>query len=832
MAIFDGSRANFDIKLDPNGYASTWGALSSVTAWERIVTTATNTITYDLYSNTQVAWTGSSLTYGDPYFDNQGNLLTDITGGTLKTMKVIDGEGNLRLSLSGFSWNPAATGQQPTLSLLLGGADTITGGAGNDVLYAFNGNDIIKGGAGDDTIVGGAGADNIDGGTGFDIASFADQSSAINVTLGTTGNGTVTLATGNDTLANIEGLIGGSGADILTGNALNNYLEGGLGLDKLDGGAGIDRISFASNGISSVNLDMTTGKAQVTEVGNVITETAINFENAVGSAGADTITGTAGANYLEGGAGNDTLNGGDGNDTLVGGLGFDTLNGGAGNDYYVADMEGGYVNGIWTYAYDKVIETSTVATEIDTVELRYNSGYSSAGMSYQLQANVENLVLQYSGYGSAVAAGNSANNVITAQSGLPGYYSSSFAFKLYGGAGNDTITTGAGSDYLNGGTGNDRLTGGAGNDTYVIDSASDSVIEASNGGTDTIISGVSISSLAANVENVRLSTTSTATSVNGNALNNAIYGNEAVNVLSGLGGDDYISAGEGNDKVYGGDGSDMIVGGLGDDTLDGGANGYAYGPVTDWAYPAPLGDTVSFQGSAGSVKVDLNVTTAQNTGAGLDTLLNFESVFGGNAADTLSGNAVANTLRGYSGNDTLSGRAGDDYLIGDAGNDLLTGGAGADRLYGGAGADRFVFDTRESYYVSDQIVDFESDSDKLLFKMSAFKIGNGNTVVDSGIKQATTGGFSANAEVVIFTQNTGYPYSTPSAFDAASTIGSASTSYAVGDQRLFVVDSGTRSGVYLFTSSGADNAVSAGELQLVGSVENTAELNVSDFMFA
>jgi Ca2+-binding RTX toxin-like protein len=60
-----------------------------------------------------------------------------------------------------------------------GGADTISGGDGNDELYGYalfidmggstDGNDILYGNAGDDTIVGGAGEDFLDGGSGADI---------------------------------------------------------------------------------------------------------------------------------------------------------------------------------------------------------------------------------------------------------------------------------------------------------------------------------------------------------------------------------------------------------------------------------------------------------------------------------------------------------------------------------------------------------------------------------------------------------------------------------------------------------------------------------------
>lgn len=56
-----------------------------------------------------------------------------------------------------------------------------------------------------------------------------------------------------------------------------------------------------------------------------------------------------------------------------------------------------------------------------------------------------------------------------------------------------------------------------------------------------------------------------------------------------------------------------------------------------------------------------------------------EHAFGGDGADTLTGNTAANTLKGGRGNDALAGAAGDDTLEGGADNDTLDGGTGQDR---------------------------------------------------------------------------------------------------------------------------------------------------------
>ena len=83
-----------------------------------------------------------------------------------------------------------------------------------------------------------------------------------------------------------------------------------------------------------------------------------------GFLGKVTYTGTTANDWVKTGAGADVLNGGLGSDTLIGGLG---------NDTYTVDNVG-----------DIVTETSTLATEIDTV---------NASVTYTLSANVENLTL-------------------------------------------------------------------------------------------------------------------------------------------------------------------------------------------------------------------------------------------------------------------------------------------------------------------------------------------------------------------------------------------------------------------------------------------------------
>ncbi|PSF39500.1 hypothetical protein C7H19_01550 [Aphanothece hegewaldii CCALA 016] len=182
---------------------------------------------------------------------------------------------------------------------------------------------------------------------------------------------------------------------------------------------------------------------------------------------------------------------------------------------------------------------------------------------------------------------------------------------LLGLTSNDTLKGEAGDDFLDGGTGTDSLEGGTGNDTFVIDSTTDVVVELSGGGTDTVISSVSITSLAANVENLRLA--NPALDGTGNTLANTITGNKLNNTLNG---------GAGNDTLYGKGGNDTLKGGLA------AFSGFLLIP-------------------------------------GGNDLLE-----GGNGNDSLEGQSDNDTLIGGSGNDTLVGGAGADILTDGGGIDI------------------------------------------------------------------------------------------------------------------------------------------------------------------
>jgi len=90
------------------------------------------------------------------------------------------------------------------------------------------------------------------------------------------------------------------------------------------------------------------------------------------------------------------------------------------------------------------------------------------------------------------------------------------------------------------------------------------------------------------------------------------------------------------------------------------------------------------------------------------------------------------------------------------------------------------------------------------------------------------GGFATTSELVIVSNDIAGAINVTS---AAAAIGSASGAYASGDARLFAVDNGTASGLFLFTYSAADATVSAAELALLGTATATPASAAADYVF-
>ncbi|MBF0111064.1 MAG: M10 family metallopeptidase [Magnetococcales bacterium] len=168
----------------------------------------------------------------------------------------------------------------------------------------------------------------------------------------------------------IENATGGSGADKLIGNALNNILTGNAGKDELRGNDGNDTLS--------------------------------------GGSSADTLYGGGGADILRGGSGNDTLSGNSGADQLTGGSGSDRLTGGSDADQFrfTQSSEGGdTITDFSSTQGDKLVFTSSNfgKLSIGTVSasrFRASSSGNASTTSQRFLFNTSTGVLKYDPDGS------------------------------------------------------------------------------------------------------------------------------------------------------------------------------------------------------------------------------------------------------------------------------------------------------------------------------------------------------------------------------------------------------------------------------------------------
>lgn len=280
-------------------------------------------------------------------------LSANVENLTLTGTANINGTGNIHDNiLIGNSGTNYLEGKEGNDTLDGGaGADTLKGGAGNDTYIVDNFRDLVL-----ETELSGADTGGVD--TVKSSISYRLGKNVENLTLIGTGE---TSGTGNE-LDNI--IIGNNAANTLDGDDGNDNLDGGGGKDLIIGGLGNDRLDGSTGDIDTligglgndtylVGLpediifeDFNEGTDSVISYATTYTISA-NIENL--TLGLGNINGTG--NEL-----NNQITGSIGANIIDGGAGADTMTGGTGNDVYVVDDTG-----------DNVIETSTLAAEIDTV---------------------------------------------------------------------------------------------------------------------------------------------------------------------------------------------------------------------------------------------------------------------------------------------------------------------------------------------------------------------------------------------------------------------------------------------------------------------------------
>jgi len=238
----------------------------------------------------------------DVFNGNQSTDTVDYTGRTAGLQVTIDGVAN------------DGDGTLPEGDNVMPDVENVVGGTGDDTLTGDGDANQLNGADGDDLLDGGAGADSLRGGADVDTVDYSARSAAVSVDADDVADdGQVVPSEGDNVASDVENVIGGSGDDILGGNASANRLQGGAGLDTLTGGDGTDDLDGgAGSDVFDAGAGADTVRARDGEVDAI---TCGDDDDTLFSDDIDTVTGCESVNPdLPGG-------GGGGGDTGGGGTG-------------------------------------------------------------------------------------------------------------------------------------------------------------------------------------------------------------------------------------------------------------------------------------------------------------------------------------------------------------------------------------------------------------------------------------------------------------------------------------------------------------------------------
>jgi Ca2+-binding RTX toxin-like protein len=455
---------------------------------------------------------------------------------------------------------------------------------------------------------------------------------------------------GNDTIiggSSYERLDGGEGNDILSGNYGFDDLYGGNGDDTLDGG------SFGDNLFGGAGNDRLygAGDADIVEGGDG-DDLIYGDYSPTSSAGG--LSPASNDDLLRGGAGKDVIHGDQGNDTIEGGADADTLYGDAGNDLLRggsgADSFDGGANltadDPLAFYGDRIDFADRGATQGAAADLRTGAIANDGFGNAETMTGIESL-----GGGTAFADtfhGDDQRNVLVGGRGD----------SLYAHGGDDRVELSLAALLADGGSGADLLRLRNDGGFLLPDSNGDGLAEVSgpvaggwtvNLATGQVRDGLGNVGTIANFENIE-----------GSGGNDSIVGSSAANILIGGDGDDVLNGAGGADRMEGGQGNDVFkVDNAGDLVVE-----LAFGGA----------DTVA---TTISYALTANVENLQAAN------------IGGNDPLSLTGNALNNYIWGTQGNNVLNGAGGADFMLGYAGDDFYQVDNAGDIAYelAGGGAD-------------------------------------------------------------------------------------------------------------------------------------------------
>ena len=449
-----------------------------------------------------------------------------------------------------------------------------------------------------DRFFGSDNADTIDGGVGgYDEMSYADTAPVYDTQTGMNvgivyQSGVVTKPPSGgivyqDTLTNIEGIVGTEGVDIIIGSSADEQFFGGADDDDIEGGGGND-VLYDGEG-----NDIVQGGADDDWIISEDTDQ-------------DLLYGDDGSDHIYA-ATDDLAFGGDGTDFLFG-LDNATLDGGSGNDY----LEGeGSVKFIESTGTDVILATGTnnelvlTTTTYSSVDFRR----AENGSLVIVKSNGDKIIIVDHFNGSPLDyVSNDGMGTVSLASLLTDVdpYNTELDESLVGSSGNNY--------YNAAGAGNDIISSGGGTNDYVFDSSNyvgQTAISAAAGGAslETIIlngasstddfelirynnashlnldygaGSITLVNAGSQAAQYQVQVGSTGTyaisalgfvskgSTNSDTLNGDLIGWSPDDTIYGLEGDDEINGGDGADSIFGGSGADILNGDDGNDTLDGG----------------------------------------------------------------------------------------------------------------------------------------------------------------------------------------------------------------------------------------------------------------------
>lgn len=512
-------------------------------------------------------------------------------------------------------------------------------------------------GSGDDTLVSGDGPDNFQGGPGVDTIDYSGSSVGVTADL-TAATGT---GQGNDTLVDVQNVVGSDFDDIITGNALDNVLSGNDGDDVVNGGAGNDTVTGGDDD--------------------------------------DTLLGGAGDDDVDGGAGDDVIDEeatANGADDLDGGLGFDELNYGARTTNTVV-IAGGADNSGQDANNDG--DASDTGDERDSVSADFERHVTGSGND--ILEGADGVAEEFApGAGDDDVDGGTGGGDLLDLSDAPGAVTFNLETGTATGHGADTFAeieafaSGSGDDVVI----PDIETGLPGTFDWFADGGIDTVDGSTNTGgfvVDLSVLGDTPTGCAGTAPPLGSAGAGICTEVEdaiggsgndtliGNPINNVLLGGAGFDTLAGDAANDFIEGGAGNDSLTGGSGADFLSylnapsGVIVDMQL-----GFASGGDGDDAigfFEIVLGSDFGDEITGGQTSLDANLRVRGRGGNDLIT--------GTNSSDTLAGGGGNDVIRGGGGDDIVRGAAGNDRLFGSSGDDFLFGGRGTDVGRGGAGDD-------------------------------------------------------------------------------------------------------------------------------------------------